>query len=185
MCSSDLLKIYNLNKDITSIYLSSVLTSNTYVKIVSTNGEIFYSNVLEIDDQNDIIYLEDYNILNYANVLYGYVESSSNTINITAATSSYDLINNGSYSNNENKLIDIAYANDYIITPDNINAGINNIDYNNWIIYANTTLNSFGNANNPSYISIKRNFVSAYIYVDYFLDYRKIDRKSTRLNSSH
>lgn len=169
------LKIYNLNKDITSVYLSGVMTTNTHISLHSTNNEYFYSKVSSIDDVNDIIYLQDYNILEYSNVAYGYCEANSNTIYITTLTGTFDLFNGGQYSNTNNNLVDIAFVGDTITIQNNSTASINSINYTNYIIYANTNLYSSGNLTNPGLISINRNFIANSIKVDYNLGYRNLE----------
>lgn len=159
------LQIYDLYKEVTRTYLSGVLTTNTYISLTSTNSEKFYSKVERVDDENDVIYLSDHNILEYANVSYGY--SNGNSVIVTKLTGNYDLINNGEYNSAENYMREMVYANDSILISNNYVANINSIDYVNRIIYANTELNYSGNANTPSLITVTRSFVANSILVDY------------------
>jgi hypothetical protein len=160
------LEIYELRKDLTDISLDAVITTNDYIHIESTNGEIFYSKVSSIDNANDIIYLEDFNTLSYENVAYGYADTSNNTIKVTSVTDTFDLINGGNYST-ANKLSDIVFAGDYLNIANNSTITVDSVDYANNIIYSSNTLISSGNAFNPTLISVTRNYMSNGIFVNY------------------
>ena len=160
------LEIYELRKDLTDISLDAVITTNDYIHIESTNGEIFYSKVSSIDNANDIIYLEDFNTLSYENVAYGYADTSNNTIKVTSVTDTFDLINGGNYST-ANKLADIVFAGDYLNIANNSTITVDSVDYANNIIYSSNTLISSGNAFNPTLISVTRNYMSNGIFVNY------------------
>lgn len=171
LTSANTLQIYELRKDLTDISLSSVLSSNDSIHLESDNGEIFISSVSSIDDVNDIIYLSDSNILDFYNVAYGYANTVSNSIEITRFTGSYDIINNGNYSNT-NPLYDIAFVGDLVEITNNSTSLINSIDYANNIIYANTELSYSGNVTSPSLVSITRNFSANNIWINYNLEHR-------------
>ena len=171
LSSPNTLEIFELRKDLTDISLDAIMSSNDYIHIVSDNSEIFYSKISSIDNINDIIYLSDANALEYANVAYGY--PIGNSFVITSLTGTFDFINGGVYSNNSNKLLDVAYPNDYISIPNNTNLLINSIDYANNIIYANSEFNYSG-TEEDSLMSITRNFSSNNIFINYNLDYKSL-----------
>lgn len=165
------LDIYELQKEVTGISLDGILSSNDYIHLESTNGEVFYSKISHLDNANDIIYLIDANILEYPNVAYGYVGDNNNII-ITSLTGTFDLINNGDYTNSNNYLMDIVYSSDSIEISNNSLTPILSVDYSNNIIYANGTLYQSGNSDYPELISITRNFVSNTILVNYNTVYK-------------
>lgn len=165
-------EIFNLHKDITSTYLSGVLSTNSYISITSTNGEYVYSQIESIDDINDIIYLKDNTILNYYDVARGY--SNGNSVIISSLTGQFNLINNGNYSNTENYLRDIVFVGDSIGIPNNSTTIINNIDYKDWTLYSNTEFVESGANNSLISVNVFRNFVSNNILVDYNISYKQL-----------
>lgn len=128
-----------------------------YLRLISSNQETFVSQIDSVDSANDVIYFKDSMFLELPNVAYGY--TSSNSAIVTSLTGTYDLINNGEYSNTSNYLYDIVYANDSILIANNSYLTIDVIDYSNRIIYANTDFNVSGNTDNPNLITIKRTFI--------------------------
>lgn len=169
------LRFFNLDKEIYQIPLSTVVTTNSSIRLLSTEGEYFYSEVLSIDDEKDIIYLKDSIILNYPNVAYGFVIGNTNIIYVTEVTNNYDVINNGKYSNTDNKLTDIVFTSDKITTENNLISYINSIDYSSWIISTQQILSESGSQENPTLITISRDFECEEVFVEYNLDYRVIE----------
>lgn len=158
LISENILEIGN-----NSTSLSNVIEIDSYISTTSTYDESFRSQVSGIDDANNYIYLQDYKILNFGNVAYGY--TSTNTVHITSLTGKFDLINNGNYSNTNNKLVDIVFPGDFVTIGDNELIEITNIDYtvNNWILYSGSSLSNTSN----SLVSIKRNYVANRIEIEY------------------
>lgn len=171
----NILKFFNLDKEIYQIPLSTVVTTNSSIRLLSTKGDCFYSEILSIDDEKDTIYLKDSIILDYANVAYGFVIGNTNIVYVAEVTDKYDVINNGNYSNTNNKLTDIAFVGDKISTENNLISYINSIDYNSWIISTQQILSESGSADNPTLITISRDFVCEEVLVEYNLDYRVIE----------
>ena len=165
LSSENVLQIYELDKGNTGVYLTSLITQNSYIKVISTNGEQIFSKTQSIDNDSDTIYLTDYTILYHANVAYGY--SNGNTFIVTQTTNNFNSINNGLYSNTNNHLIDIVFPGDVLYVSNNDPVSINSIDYTNWIIYANSELNISGSFGIPVLVSVQRNFVSEQIFVEY------------------
>ena len=154
----------------TEIVLGAILSPNDYIHLESTNGETFYSQILEIDSENDIIYLNDGNILDLPNVAYGY--TNGNNIIVNSVTGSYDLINDGNYSNTQNKLLDLVYAGDLISITNNSIVLVTNVDYGNNIITTNTELNVSGSNLVGELVSVTRQFRANNIWINYNLDYK-------------
>jgi hypothetical protein len=88
--------------------------SNSVVELTPTNGPNVRSEVIHVDYTSNTVYLKDNVLLTYANVAYVSGNVNSNTINIETLTGSYDFVNNGNYSNTQNKLEDIVFAGDTI-----------------------------------------------------------------------
>jgi hypothetical protein len=78
--------------------------------------------------------------LTYANVAYVKATAGSKQINIASFTGSYNIVNNGNYSNPNQPLRDIVYSGDTIQIANNGTQTVANVDYNNNIIYVQTVL---------------------------------------------
>jgi hypothetical protein len=101
----------------------------------------------------------------FANVATANVLTSNNRINILSLTGQYDLINNGEYSNTQNKLRDIAFVGDRIrvVSGASVFHGtITYVSYSNNVIFANTTL---GFTSNTANVSIARDIVSTSVMI--------------------
>jgi hypothetical protein len=85
-------------------------------------------------DSNDYAILKDNVWLSFANVANVTANASSNTINITSLTNSYNIVNNGVYSNTMYPLMDIVHAGDIILVANNAQANVASVDYVNSII---------------------------------------------------
>lgn len=132
---------------------------------VIKNNDTFYSKFNQVvSDIDNIIELDDYKILKYSNVAYGY--SNSNSIIITSLTNKFDIINNGNYSNT-NHLFDVVLRNDTILVSNNNILTVENIDYENKILYFNDVLNNSGNATHPKLVSVIRTFTANSVYLYY------------------
>lgn len=174
-------QVLDLNKESTSVYLSSVLGNNTFIRITSTNGEQVYSQIESIDDTNDIIYLKDHTILNLYEVALGY--SNSNNIIVSSLTGQYNIVNGGNYSNTENYLRDIIFVGDRVSIPNNSETVINTIDYTGWILSSNTEFVPSGSNNSLISISVFRNFVSNNIVVDYNVSYKVLQGSGNTISA--
>jgi hypothetical protein len=128
------------------------------------NREIYYSSVSTVYDANTTIKLNDYYLLRYNNVVYGY--TSSNTFVITELTGNFDKINNGEYSSTR-KLNDIIFSTDILYIQNNSNVIVNSINYQDGIIYCNKVLTSAGNSTSPVLLSVERNFNSNEIFIEH------------------
>lgn len=167
LSNTNILSVEDLNESLTGIPLSQVLTKGNYIALTSTNGEKTYTQIDDFYDSNNNIILKDHYLVEYANVGYGY--TNGNSFIVTSLTDKFDLINNGIYSNTNNKLLDIVYPEDKLKIKNNTIKTINDVDYDvgDWIIYANTNLTVAGNADSPVLFSITRNFTANSILIDY------------------
>lgn len=113
----------------TYIYPGSRLSFNT------TNGPNVSSIVVSVNHTSNTVTLKDNVFLRYANVATANVSNSNSTINIQTLTGSYDLINNGEYTDSNNKLRDIVFAGDvirlYANSTQDYTGTVSSVDYAN------------------------------------------------------
>jgi len=96
------------------IFVDQPNIQNTIIEITPTNGPNVISEIIGLDTVNNQITLATNTWLTYPNVAYVATTAGSNVININKITNSYDIINNGEYSNTQYPLKDIVYAGDFI-----------------------------------------------------------------------
>ena len=113
----------------------------------------------------DSVTLKDNVWTTFANVAYVTANSGTNIINITSLTNSYDIINNGVYSNTAYPLKDIVYAGDYVLVANNTEKQVQSVNYTSGIIYLNGNLSSPAN----SLMSVRRTISTNIVRIDGFL----------------
>lgn len=133
--------------------LATFITTNNTIEVVGDNINVT-SSVKSVDYANDIVYLTDYSWLTYSNVAHIDAVSGSNVINIRTVTNSYNIVNNGFYSNANCMLADIVYSGDKVLVANNTSKTINYVDYANGHIYLTTNLSADSN----SLMSVNRTF---------------------------
>jgi hypothetical protein len=126
--------------------------SNTIIELTPENGPNVRSEVVSIDYANNRVTLKDSVWLTYPNVALVRANSGTNTINIQSLTNSFNVINNGIYSNPLNPLEDIIFNGDTIKINNDI-VGVANVNYANGIITLVSNLTA--NANN-TLLSVNR-----------------------------
>ena len=100
--------------------LQQIILPNDSITLTLTNGFQVRSEVLSINDgQANTIVLKDNVWLTYANVAYITANAGSNVINISNLTGSYDIVNNGNYSNTATPILDIVYPGDHVLVANN------------------------------------------------------------------
>ena len=120
--------------------LSSFIFPNSSIKLVNVDGEEVYSEVLSVNPYQNQVFLKDNVWLAFANVASATVNASGNTINISNVyTSSYNVVNDGIYSDANNPLKDIIHVNDYVLLNNEIKL-VSAVDYTNKIL---TVSNNF------------------------------------------
>jgi hypothetical protein len=120
--------------------LASFIFPNSSIKLVNSDGEAMYSEVLSINPYQNQVTLKDNVWLAFANVASATVTASGNTINIANVyTSSYNIVNDGIYSDANNPLKDIIHVNDYVLINNEIKL-VSAINYTTKII---TVSNNF------------------------------------------
>ena len=118
------------------------LTQNTHWITVypeQTGGNCkVYSTSKSYYNANSTIILDDDTFLTFPNVIYGYANTSNLAITISdisvTNTPSYNIINNGAYSNTKNHLVDIVFPGDNLTVAGNTYV-IQSVDYYKHLIY--------------------------------------------------
>lgn len=145
-------------EDLAGANIANIIFANTDTIVLKpTNGPSVFARVLSVDHVSDTVAIASNVWLTYANVAYVTANSGSNVINITALTNSYNLINNGRYSNTSYPIKDIVYAGDTILVDNNTSKIVESVDYENDQIILTTNLTS--NVGN-SFLSVNRTFVA-------------------------
>jgi len=142
--------------------LQSIIFANSIVQFTSANGDQITSGVVQINDgtSNNVV-LTDNVWMAFANVAYGTTGPGTSTINISSVwTSSYNIVNDGNYSNTMYPLMDMIRAGDTILA-NNQTKTVSNVNYVNNIIYLNGNL-TYGVAGN---ISVSRTWTSSNIQI--------------------
>lgn len=145
-------------EDLAGANIGNIIFANTDTIVLKpTNGPSVSSRVLSVNHVSNTVTIASNVWLTYANVAYVTANSGSNVINITAITNSYNLINNGRYSNTSYPIKDIVYAGDTILVDNNTSKIVKSVDFANDQIILTTNLTS--NVGN-SFLSVNRTFVA-------------------------
>lgn len=133
-----------------------IFPGSSFISIKSKNGPNIFSEIVSIDSVSDTITVASNVWLTYSNVAYVTGTSGSNVLNITSLTDSYDIINNGNYSDPEYPLKDIVFQTDKVLVANNTSKTVNRVDSVNGKIYLTTNLS----ANANSLMSVNRTFLA-------------------------
>jgi hypothetical protein len=147
--------------DLVGANIAEIAFVGSKISLIQPNGPNVYSQIISVDQVSNTAVIKDNVFLSFANVATANVLSSNNRINILSATNEYDVINNGEYSNTENKIRDIIFTGDRIrvVSGSNTFHGtVTYISYSNNVIFANTTIPFSSNSAN---ISVGRNIVTS------------------------
>ena len=100
--------------------LESFIVPGDMILITTPAGFEIYSEVLSVMDGNaNTVTLKDSPWLTFANVAQVTANANSNIINITNITGSYDIVNNGNYSNTSAPILDVVLPGDFITVANN------------------------------------------------------------------
>jgi hypothetical protein len=147
--------------------IKSFITTNSSITLTTANGFIIHSGVINVKTGSaNTVTLKDNVWTTFANVAYITANSGTNIINITSLTNSYNIINNGTYSNTAYPLKDIVYAGDYVLVANNTEKQVQSVNYTSGIIYLNGNLSSSSN----SLMSIRRTISTNIVRIDQFLE---------------
>lgn len=166
-------------KDLVGADLGAIVLPGLIVSLTSPNGPNVYSEVVSVDNINETAVIKDNVFLAFANVAIGNVATSCTQINIVNITNQYDLVNNGEYSNNENKLLDVAFIGDNVRVvsgASSFHGYITNINYTNKLITVNTAV---GFTSNNANVSIRRNISTSDVLIYDYLGTRFISELTT------
>ena len=146
--------------------IESFIATNGSITLTTANGFTIHSEVVNVQNGSaNTVTLKDNVWTTFANVAYITANSGTNIINITSLTNSYNIINNGTYSNTAYPLKDIVYAGDYVLVANNTEKQVQSVNYTSGIIYLN------GNLTNPanSLMSVRRTISTNIVRIDGFL----------------
>lgn len=121
--------------------LQNFIAANSNLLITLSNGFKIASEIDEVFvGASNTVILKDNVWLTYANVAYVTANSGSNVINITSLTGSYDIVNNGEYSNTQYPLKDIVYAGDKVLVANNTEKTVQSVDWEGGTVTLTTSL---------------------------------------------
>ena len=149
--SNNIIKFNNLGD---GVNIADFIFSNSIIELSTQYGPNVISEIVSIDPSTNSVTLTTNTWLTFANVAYLTANANSNTINIVSLTGAYDIINNGNYSNTRYPLMDIVYAGDQILVPNNTAKVVRSIDYVHGVI----TLTSNLSANANGLMAVNRTY---------------------------
>ena len=123
--------------------VNTFIFANSIIQFTTANGDQITSGVSSVQGNNVII--TDNVWLAFANVAYATANSGSNLINITSLTNSFNIVNNGVYSNTMYPLVDIIRAGDTVLI-NNQTQTVSTVNYiqNKVILNGNLTYSANG-----------------------------------------
>ena len=161
--SNNIIKFYGLSV----ANLQEIIIPGDIVTLTTTDGFKVHSQVITVsignNDANSVL-VTDNTWLTFANVAYITANAGSNVINITSLTGSYDIINNGSYSNTAYPLKDIVYAGDKVLVANNTERTVQSVDYVGGTITLASVLTNVAN----SLMSVNRTVSTSDVRIDGF-----------------
>lgn len=145
--------------------IANFINVNSYISVSNTHGPNLYSKVISVDHTSNTVTVAENVYLRFANVAVASVISGNTQINITSITNQYDLVNNGEYSNNENKLQDIVFIGDSLRIANGTHdytGTVSYVSYSNGAIFVTSAPTFNGSSMN---VSVGRNLVSTNINI--------------------
>lgn len=156
--SNNIIKFYGLS----GANLENIIFPNSTVRLTTSNNITFQSEVISVvDGSSNTVVVKDNVWLTFANVAYITANAGSNVINITSLTGSYDIINNGKYTDDNSHLKDIVFAGDNVLIANNTQRQVTRVDYAAGKIYVNPVLANAAH----SLISVNRTFSTSNIQI--------------------
>jgi hypothetical protein len=142
--------------------LQQILAVGNELLMTTANGFAIQSEIESVDVSSNTVTLVDHSWLSFANVAYVTANAGSNRINISSLTGSYDIVNNGTYSNPTQPLRDIVFTGDTVVISNNSVRTVSNVDYQNNVVYLTSNLSAY--ANSGSLMTVNRTFVTSNVY---------------------
>jgi len=109
--SNNILNFINLG---VGVNVANLVFANTTITMDTLTGPDISCEVQSIDYANNRVTLKNNVWLTFMNVAYVSANANSNVINIKSVTDSYNLVNNGAYSNTMYPMMDIVFSGDNI-----------------------------------------------------------------------
>jgi hypothetical protein len=109
--SSNTITFYNLG---TGVNIADFIFANSTISLSPTNGPAVHSEITLISPATNSVTIAANTWLTFPNVAKVSAVSSCTTINIVSLTGTYNIINNGVYSNTAYPLKDIVYVGDQV-----------------------------------------------------------------------
>ena len=138
--------------------IANFIFANSTLMLNPTNGPPVYSPVKKVDGANNQVTLSQNVWLTYANVAYVSANSGTSVINITSLTGSYNIINNGAYTNPALPLQDIVYTGDTVQLGPNTYT-VTGVNASNGTISVSSSITSYSATTN-SLLSVNRTFAA-------------------------
>lgn len=140
--------------DLVGANLQNFIVSNSNLLITLSNGFQIASEVSNVfvGNTSNTVTLKDNVWLSYANVAFVTANAGNNVINISSLTGSYDIVNNGNYSNTQYPLKDIVFAGDKVLVANNTEKTVQSVNFVSGTITLTTNLANTVN----SLMSVKR-----------------------------
>jgi hypothetical protein len=148
--SSNTITFYNLG---VGVNIADFIFANSTISLNPTNGPAVHSEITSINPATNSITIAANTWLTFPNVANIYAVSSCTTINIVSLTGTYNIINNGVYSNTAYPLKDIVYAGDQV----KVNGAIRTVSSINYVT-GNIVLSSAVTAPQGANLSVLRTF---------------------------
>lgn len=148
--SSNVISFYDLGS---GVNIADFIFANSTISLSPTNGPQVHSEITSINPATNTITIAANTWLTFPNVANIAAVSSCTTINIVSLTGTYNIINNGVYSNTAYPLKDIVYVGDQVRVNGAIRT-VSSIDY----VTGNIVLSSAVTANAGANLSVLRTF---------------------------
>ena len=137
--------------------LEQIILSNSTISLTTLAGDQLSAAVSSVyDGVSNTVVISSNVWLAFANVALVNANTTTNVINIVSLTNSYNIVNNGVYSNTLYPLKDIVRAGDSVLVNNAIET-VQSVDYVHNLIYL--TANSTSNVSN-SFLSVNRTMVA-------------------------
>jgi hypothetical protein len=157
--SNNIVEITNIGNDVD--IAEFIFANSSTIQITDNTGINVKSKVVSVNSISNTVTLEANTWLTYSNVAYITANSGSNVINITSLTNSYNIVNNGNYSNTMYPLKDIVIVGDRISIENNDIKTVTSVNYLNSFITVDT---NFAN-NSISTLTVNRTIQSTDVII--------------------
>jgi len=125
--------------------LQTIIIPGDSLTLVTNYGFKIHSEVVSVlDGGANTVTLKDNVWLTYANVAYITANAGSSVINISSLTGSYNIVNNGNYSNTAAPLLDIVNVGDYVLVANNVEKVVIGVTANTITLGSNLANNATG-----------------------------------------